>query len=164
MTKCPGEGISMTIIIVICAATVNMFVSLPACGGHGKREMVLKRTRWVGKPKSRQRAKHGPQMNRRHPVSTIHKMVRRHRVPANHLRTTSSREPPGREAAAPCQPYSASSSSRLRLSMNFLRLASYSSRVTTSSMRRLIPATSSPVISARRSVTRSFTSSKMSGA
>lgn len=61
----------MTIIIVICAATVYMVVSLPACGGHGKREMVLKRTRWVEKPKSRQRAKHGPQMNRRHPVSAI---------------------------------------------------------------------------------------------
>ena len=69
----------MTIIIVICAATVNMVVSLPACGGHGKREMVLKRTRWVEKPKSRQRAKHGPQMNRRHPVSAIHPNERRPR-------------------------------------------------------------------------------------
>lgn len=45
-----------------------------------------------------------------------------------------------------------------------LLLASYSSRVTTSSMRRLMPATSSPVIAVRRSVTRSFTSSKIAGA
>ena len=43
-------------------------------------------------------------------------------------------------------------------------LASYSSRVTTSSMRRLMPATSRPVMAVKRSVTHSFTSSKIAGA
>ena len=65
------------------------------------------------------------------------------------------------------QAYSSSSSADsagLMVSRKRLRLASYSSRVTTSSMRRLMPATSSPVMATRRSVTRSLTSSKMAGA
>ena len=59
---------------------------------------------------------------------------------------------------------SSSSFPGFKLSIRCLLLASYSSRVTTSSMRRLMPATSSPVIAPRRSVTRSFTSSKIAGA
>ena len=62
------------------------------------------------------------------------------------------------------EPAFSSSLPGMRLSMRCLRLASYSSRVTTSSMRRLMPATSRPVMAPRRSVTRSFTSSKMAGA
>lgn len=70
-------------------------------------------------------------------------------------------EPYGQPIILKCSkqvlPYSAASVER------FLE-ASYSSRVTTSSMRRLMPAISSPVMALRRSTTRSLTSSKIAGA
>lgn len=40
MTKCPGEGICMTIIIVICAEIVNMMFRLAAQGGKRNPRML----------------------------------------------------------------------------------------------------------------------------
>ena len=40
MTKCPGEGICMTIIIVICAEIVNMVFRLAAQGGKRNPRML----------------------------------------------------------------------------------------------------------------------------
>ena len=43
MAKCPGEGISMTIIIVICATALNIRFSVAACARHGKPAIKAKR-------------------------------------------------------------------------------------------------------------------------
>ena len=169
MTKCPGEGISMTIIMLaICPTNVIMGMSLtgyPISGNHGNRhETKMVAFPWVdGAIRDRRawcnwgrvRFTHLAAMCKTHPSPIAHAegWNKNGRMPFGDMLQIV----PVPNWTALAMSYSSSSAWR------FL-LASYSSRVTTSSMRRLMPATSRPVMAVKRSVTRSFTSSKIAGA
>ena len=66
MTKCPGEGICMTIIIVICAEIVNMVFRLAAQGGkRNPRMLSVGYTAAVGRAGARRRGRRTPRTGAR---------------------------------------------------------------------------------------------------